>query len=327
MRTFFKKTNLLIAAALLFQVNLIAQNFGKAVLLNGTSNYITVPNTANYLESSNFTFECWAKRSTAVSRSGKDRLMMAVSTNGWGVLIENNKIKLTKVGVSECASKSTIADTNWHHIAVTHNGTIATFYLDGKADTSITYSNTFNSTGSYTIGSRGNNEFFEGSIDEVRVWNKVKASTDINTQRCIAIPVNESNLRAYYKFEEGTGTAIIDSTSNVNHGTISNGTNLWVNSSAKCASSGIFGKDLLDMGIFATTFNKAIQINIPENVDLTSNNEIQIYNIAGTLNYQGLINPSNRAYTVQSNEFSNGLYIVHVQTANGIYINKVMISE
>ncbi|MBK7958842.1 MAG: T9SS type A sorting domain-containing protein [Bacteroidetes bacterium] len=254
--------------------------------------------------------------------------MMSVANNGWGVFIESNKVKLSKVGVSECASKSTIADTNWHHIAVTHNGTIATFYIDGKADTSITYSNTFTSTGSYTIGSRGNSQFFEGRIDEVRVWNKVKASTDINTQRCIAISVNESNLRAYYKFEEGTGTAIIDSTSNVNHGTISNGTNLWVSSSGQCATSGIFEKELLDMGIFATTFNKAIQINIPENVDLTSNNEIHIYNIAGTLIYQGLINPSNRAYTVQSNEFSNGLYIVHVQTAtNGIYINKVMISE
>lgn len=329
MQTILKRTKLMIAIAIAFQTAIQAQNFGKAITFNGTSNYITVPNTANYLETSSFTFECWAKRSTDVSRSGKDRLMMSVSSNGWGVLIENNKVKLTKVGVSECASKTAIADTFWHHIAVTHNGTIATFFIDGKADTSITYSNTFNSTGSYTIGSRGNSEFFAGTIDEVRVWNKVKSSADIAQQRCIVLNGLESNLRAYYKFNEGSGTTIIDSTSNANNGSITNGTNLWVNSTVQCSTSGLADGQIerKDIGIFALPNNQTIQIKIPTNFELSPSSAIQIHNSTGSLVYKASLNNEERDFSIQTKEFAQGMYIVNIYSERGMASNKIFIAE
>ena len=72
--------------------SLNAQNFGNAVKLNGSSNYITVPNVNNFLEPAAFTFECWSKRSTSVSQFGKDRIWMSINSGGWGVFIEGNLV-------------------------------------------------------------------------------------------------------------------------------------------------------------------------------------------------------------------------------------------
>src|SRR5690606_38000361 len=63
----------------------------------------------------------------------------------------------------------------WHNVAVIYNGTTATIYIDGVADTSATLTPPAASTHSFVVGAGGKglnvDAFFHGSIDEVRVWN------------------------------------------------------------------------------------------------------------------------------------------------------------
>ena len=66
-------------------------------------------------------------------------------------------------------------------MAVTYDGSNACFYIDGAQDSCPAYIVLFNSAGgSYSIGSRGASEFYQGLIDEVEFFNRALSATEID---------------------------------------------------------------------------------------------------------------------------------------------------
>ena len=64
--------------------------------------------------------------------------------------------------------------------------------------------------------------YFDGTIDEVRVWNKARTEEEIRAAMCQKLRGNEPGLVAYYRFDEGPGSsATTDLTGNVD-GTLVN---------------------------------------------------------------------------------------------------------
>ncbi|MBI4092477.1 MAG: LamG domain-containing protein, partial [Candidatus Kerfeldbacteria bacterium] len=154
-----------------------AGKVGNALVFDGTDDYATVGN----LDTNTVSLAMWVKRDRATA-GDFDRLLLSVSNNGWGLHFANdNTLQFTKVGVSNVNSTGTITDTSgWHHVAVTYDGSNARFYIDGVLDATQAYSVTFDSSsGNYTIGSRGAAEYFDGNLDEVRVYNRVLPADDI----------------------------------------------------------------------------------------------------------------------------------------------------
>jgi hypothetical protein len=185
-----------------------AANFGNMVYMDGTNNFIRIQSAGNVFEGSGLTFEAMVKRARISSPNGQDRLIMSESTNGWGVYFENNRLTFGKIGVSEVSSNYVFADTLWHHVAVSHNGTLVKFYIDGNFESQQAYSQTFNSfNGNYSIGSRGASEYFRGRIDEIRIWNVERSVTGIAANRCDEILGNESNLVGYFRFNEPSNSS------------------------------------------------------------------------------------------------------------------------
>ena len=70
----------------------------------------------------------------------------------------------------------------------------------------------------------------EGAIDELRVWNDVRTQAEIKANMHTELSGSESNLVAYYNFNDGSGTTSTDLTSNSNDGTMANmdASNDWV---------------------------------------------------------------------------------------------------
>ncbi len=56
------------------------------------------------------------------------------------------------------------------------------------------------------------NRYFKGKIDAVRIWNDIRTETEIrqNMYRELPNPSGETNLIAYYKFNETSGTSATD---------------------------------------------------------------------------------------------------------------------
>ncbi len=73
-------------------------------------------------------------------------------------------------------------DGKWHHIAGTFDGLLVKIYLDGclKATQDIGVTDTLATNNEMlTIGSMGNQHYFDGTIDEVRIYNRVLYEAEI----------------------------------------------------------------------------------------------------------------------------------------------------
>jgi len=133
-----------------------------------------------------------------------------------------------------------VNDGNWHHVAVTYDPTISTnkykLFVDGVLDTQGNISTVLN-VGTDTnviIGRRINPSFggfFDGPIDEVRIWNIALTQVQISEYKNVSVCA-QPNLMVYFKMDEGvaganntTITQITDSSGNGYFGTL-NGFNL-----------------------------------------------------------------------------------------------------
>ena len=73
-------------------------------------------------------------------------------------------------------------------------------------------------------------DFFDGKIDEVAIWNVALSAADVtalyNSGNGLKASANSGNydnsgdLIGYWKFNDGTGSTLTDSTSNSNNGTL-----------------------------------------------------------------------------------------------------------
>jgi hypothetical protein len=101
----------------------------------------------------------------------------------------------------------------WTHLAVTWAGTTlmtVKLYATGEVvDSTGIGIELAPTSGSLVIGSlRGNLEFFEGAIDDVRVWSVAVDQTTI--QAWMSKPIDDThpnyvNLEGYWKFDDGAG--------------------------------------------------------------------------------------------------------------------------
>jgi len=136
-------------------------------------------------------------------------------------------------GLNHAVAGVTPVTTNiWHHAAVTYDGSSWSIYLDGVLDATLfvgqpprwdsiqhaALASALNSAGSAS-------GFFSGTLDEVRIWNYARSSSQIasNLSRTIA---SAPGLLGRWSLDEGTGTVANDSSGNGVNGTLVNGP-LW----------------------------------------------------------------------------------------------------
>jgi len=69
-----------------------------------------------------------------------------------------------------------------------------------------------------TIGGNPRGSYFNGTIDEFRVWNVARSGAEITAAMGKTLAGNEAGLTAYYKFNEAPGaTTAADSVSSGGH--------------------------------------------------------------------------------------------------------------
>src|SRR5438309_259622 len=115
---------------------------GQAFSFDGVSDGVVIGNPAN-LQLQDFTIEAWIKRASSSNTTFgpyHGAAIFAYSTGGYGLTIaDDGHLFLTKVWNSNVGSTLTVSDTNWHHVAATKSGSRVIFYVDGVADTPLTY--------------------------------------------------------------------------------------------------------------------------------------------------------------------------------------------
>lgn len=124
----------------------------------------------------------------------------------------------------------------WYHIAYTFSGGSSgtfTYYLNGSSVGTRAYTWTADSSsyepmhiGGLKNGSNLHQNPTNGKLDEFALYNSTLSASDIAAIYNSGAPANQSsdsNLVAYWRMEENTGTTVADSSSNSNTATLNNG--------------------------------------------------------------------------------------------------------
>ena len=206
---------------------------GLALQLNGTDDYVAI-NGMNYSSvQTEVTVEAWVRTTNAGSQviaSFDEAEYWSLTMNAgqvvWSVATDAGNLSLT--------GGSTINDGGWHHVAAVYSGGIATIYIDGTADGSTGLGTSFGSGANRSgfVGSDGLTDFFDGSVDEVRIWRVERTATEIAAGQFSQFSGLENNLALYYDFEDGTGTTVTDRSPNTADGISPNATDAsWIEGS------------------------------------------------------------------------------------------------
>jgi len=190
------------------------------------------------------TWEGWVYPTT---NDGNYRMIMSVEDGGCDrfiAMIGGNYV--IGIGTAACLWTPVAIDLNqWQHVAVIYNEAAGwvKFYKNGVEYTSsLSGHSTAVKFGIGCSQQAGPTQFFQGAIDEVRVWNVARTQTQIQSAMYSELVGNETNLLAYYNFNQGTAsgsnggvTTLTDVTGNGFNATLSNfaltgSTSNWINS-------------------------------------------------------------------------------------------------
>jgi phosphodiesterase/alkaline phosphatase D-like protein len=215
---------------------------GSALNLN-SAQYAQVPANTN-LTPSQLTFEAWvnprtAKCNTILSRGdGGNNFTDYIFQVGYdGTTCGVMKVGFYGTGAWD-SSTATVALNTWTHVAVTFDGTNKQFYINGVLDRTAPRSGSLYQSGSpMFIGRQGsvcNCNYFDGLLDEVRIWNVVRTPAQLQQNLNHSLTGTEAGLVAYYKMYEGGGSTLTNSASTgaTFNGTCSGGPT-WVSSGAR----------------------------------------------------------------------------------------------
>ncbi|PZD78438.1 LamG-like jellyroll fold domain-containing protein [Mesonia sp. K7] len=176
--------------------------------------------------------EAWIKTDV----SNKEICSWGIDQNGkkWVFRIDASGQLRVEVNGGYVIGSTVVSDGNWHHVAYTFQGNDLNgikFYVDGQLET-ISSINNLGVDTDITNGipvriSRGiNNRYFNGIIDDVRVWSTELSQNNIQNWMHKRIETTHpaySNLELNYLLNEGNGEVIQDASPNAYNAQVING--------------------------------------------------------------------------------------------------------
>src|SRR5439155_2040430 len=170
--------------------------FGSTLVFNGAS-FVTIPATASLNFTTGMTLEAWVyptatptNWSTVLLKEQPNALVYGLyagsPTNRPNIYYN---ISTSSSGEQGFAGPSALPLTTWAHLAGTYDGATLRLYVNGGVVASQTFTGSLvTSTGAVRIG--GNSlwgEYFQGRIDEVRLYNRALSQAEIQTDMNTAV--------------------------------------------------------------------------------------------------------------------------------------------
>ncbi|EPY00279.1 LamG-like jellyroll fold domain-containing protein, partial [Magnetospirillum fulvum] len=160
-----------------------------------------------------FTIELWAKLDTLSGTQFLFSKDQSGNPGGWGLYIRDGMLIANLPGLGESVLNCPVNGTNWHHFALSREGTTLTLSVDGETSTTIVTDQVYDlNNGIPTlIGGRFDNLFgdnqsmltasptesLQGSVAEVRVWSAARDITQLEADKTHRLSGAEPDLIEY----------------------------------------------------------------------------------------------------------------------------------
>ncbi len=168
--------------------------FGQALSFNGTNSWVTIPSSASLNLTTGMTLEAWVKPAALTDWGA---VIMKERTGGlsYAMYADNGAGQppsgYVHIGTSDnfITGGSALPLNTWSHLAATYDGSNLDIYVNGYLAGTLGMTGALTtSTGALRIG--GNSiwgEFFNGLIDEIRVYNRALNQAEIRSDMSTAI--------------------------------------------------------------------------------------------------------------------------------------------
>lgn len=214
----------------------------RSIDFNGSTAYAEAPHASEVNVGGDWTIEAWFKDE---STNGYFHLPTTIISKGdlvqdaevpFAIGITYNALYLTEKQGGQIAymyydlAGHRVSANSWHHVAVTMKSFTrqATIYLDGVQvmQGTLSRNSTVGNSKPVSIGRNGaptSQALWNGKLDDVRIWNVVRTSAQISANYRSQLNGAQTGLVANWKFDEGSGTTALDSTSVPENATLNGG--------------------------------------------------------------------------------------------------------
>ena len=126
------------------------------------------------------------------------------------------------------------AGSGWHHAAATYDGTTWNLYLDGNLEATLAVGRPVRANsiqraalGTALTSTGATNGFFDGAIDEARIWSTARTQAQIQASANFELTAAQTGLVARWSLDEGSGTIVNSSAGTEVPGTITGSNFTW----------------------------------------------------------------------------------------------------
>ena len=316
----------------------------QLLTFDGNNDYVEVPNDLNTIGTGDFTIEAWVRGLESEQQAYPVILSNSPSfPNGcvmffhniWGS--SNYKMLCIQFGgqnhllVNNGTFNGSILDGECHHVAITRQSGLLSFYVDGSLI------GTYNSTVNQSLSSSRNvawighdfgssaNDPLKGSISEVRIWDRARTASEILNGMNSGFSASTPNLLAYWELNEGTGQLVVDKVSG-NNGNLGSSINSDVNDqtwgAATCGNIVSVEEEEFNnkVTIYPNPNSGQFQISIENN---TKDALIEVYDVVGNIIERRITNGNQT--TVDISNQAKGVYFVKVKQNDTVIVEKMIV--
>jgi hypothetical protein len=182
----------------------VAGKWNQALSFDGFGNYLEIPNYLGVSGNNARTCGAWVK-TTSTSPMALFSWGSDAPGNKWTVMLQSGALRLENSGGAVQGTR-TVNNGQWHHVACTFqndgspNITDTKLYIDGTPDSASSQTSQTLSTivaNPATIGTDSQDRFFQGVLDEVRIYDRALSAGEIVL---MAVGANQSAAAWYRRY-------------------------------------------------------------------------------------------------------------------------------
>jgi len=153
---------------------------------DGTSSHVTLPTAlVNLMSGTNpMSISAWVEASPVVTNTGNKSIVdigAASQDRVFAILMSSGNLFYSEWGGTyNLSSGVPIGDNSWHHCVASYDGFNVSLYVDGGFGSARpAFANRLNTIGTIGVRADLNQEYWNGGIDDVRIYNRALPADEV----------------------------------------------------------------------------------------------------------------------------------------------------